>query len=164
MDMLRVQKIYEHPVYQMCVEKNRAAEETRIFCKHNMQHFLDVARLAYVFSLERNYKISKEEIYAAALLHDIGKWQQYAEKIPHEQASAVLAEEILKDTGFTENESERILTAIREHRKRNTGIYGQHPLAEVLYDADKCSRACYACPAEKECNWSEEKKNLKITW
>lgn len=164
MNMSRVQRIYEHPVYRECVEKNCKAEETRIFCRHNMQHFLDVARLAYILNLEKNYKIAKEEIYAAALLHDIGKWQQYAEKIPHEQASAVLAEKILEDTGFEEAERERILVAIREHRRENKDIYGQNPLAEVLYYADKISRACYACPAESECNWSEEKKNMQITW
>ena len=32
------------------------------------------------------------------------------------------------------------------------------------YDADKISRVCYACPAEKDCNWSREKKNQKIIW
>ena len=37
-------------------------------------------------------------------------------------------------------------------------------LAEILYDADKISRACYTCPAEKDCNWSGEKKNQKIIW
>ena len=31
-------------------------------------------------------------------------------------------------------------------------------LAEILYDADKISRACYTCPAEKDCNWSGEKE------
>lgn len=163
----RVQMIYRHPVFQGCLEKNREAEEMRIFCVHDMKHFLDVARLAYIFSLERGYELAKEEIYAASFLHDIGKWRQYKEKIPHEQASAEFAEEILKDTGFAEAERERILEAILKHRgesKEAANGSRKAQLAQVLYDADKISRTCYACPAEKECNWSEEKKNHKITW
>lgn len=173
-NLSRVQKIYGHPLFQECLAKNRAAEETRIFCKHDMTHFLDVARLAYIFTMERGYGIAKEEIYAAALLHDIGKWRQHTEKVPHELVSAELAEVILRDTGFTEGEQKRILGAILEHRGKKTVCRNEEaeieeggrgePLAEVLYDADKISRACYACPAGKECNWSGEKKNLGITW
>lgn len=39
----------------------------------------------------------------------------------------------------------------------------RNPLAELLYDADKLSRACYACELEL-CGWSEEKKNHNIVW
>lgn len=158
----RVQKIYEHPLFRECLEKNRRAEETRRFCKHDMAHFLDVARLAYILSMERGWEVPKEQIYAAALLHDIGKWQQYEAGVPHEEAGAFLAEEILGDTGFSGAEREQILSAIRRHRKRD-GAEAE-PLAALLYDADKLSRACYACPAEPECNWSREKKNLGIGW
>ena len=42
-----------------------------------MGHLLDVARLAWIFNLEANQEISKERIYAAALLHDIGRHIQY---------------------------------------------------------------------------------------
>lgn len=167
--MERVQAIYRHPYFQKCLEKNQKAEETRIFCKHHLEHFLDVARLAYIFSMERGYPIQKEEIYAAGLLHDIGKWQQYSDGTPHEKASADIGEKILRETGFEEAERRRILTAILSHRKNRMesdtaeSMAGKQ-LAEVLYDADKLSRACYLCPAEGECNWSEEKKNLNIIW
>ena len=185
----RVQAVYAHPLFRECLDKNRAAEETRAFCVHDMNHFLDVARLAYIFSLERGYKLAKEEIYGAALLHDIGKWRQYTEQVPHEQAGAEIAEKILRETGFTEEERGRMLGAILEHRgkmgpketspeemnPKEMNPKGMNPkekvpkdkkrcLAEVLYDGDKISRACYACSVEKECNWSEEKKNLGITW
>lgn len=66
-----------------------------------MNHFLDVARLMYIFSMERGYAFGKEEIYATALLHDIGKWQQYKAGVPHEIASAEVAKRILEETGFT---------------------------------------------------------------
>ena len=29
--------------------------------------------------------------------------------------------------------------------------------------ADKLSRACFACEAEGQCDWSSNKKNLKLT-
>lgn len=163
--MERVHKVYEHPLFRKCLEKNQEAEKERVFCRHDMTHYIDVARLSYIFSLERGYIISKEEIYAAALLHDIGKWKQYKDGTPHEKASALLAEEILQEAGFSEEENVRILGAILCHRisdEKKKKENGQ--LAEILYDADKISRACYACPAEKECNWAEDKKNRKIIW
>lgn len=158
--MERVWKIVTHPLYVQNIEKNRKVEEERIFCKHDMNHFMNVARLAYIFKLERNYKVSKEEIYITAMLHDIGKWKQYLEGIPHEAASAEIAKEILDDIGFSETEKEQIVRAILAHRKGG----GEGELAEVIYDADKLSRDCFSCMAEEACNWSEEKKNKKILW
>ena len=38
-----------------------------------MRHFLDVARLAWIAGLEQGLGLDKEIVYAAALLHDIGK-------------------------------------------------------------------------------------------
>ena len=88
--------------------------------------------------------------------------------MPHEQASAGIAEGILTDTGYGKEEKERILTAILNHRRKAqvqlSVKTGSDLLSEVLYDADKISRSCYACPAEKECNWNKEKKNLEILW
>ncbi len=166
--MQRVGKIYEHPLFKEGLAENEEAERERKFCHHDMIHFLDVARLMYLFSMERGYGIGKEEIYAAALLHDIGKWQQYKAGIPHEIASAEIAKRILEETGFTKAESDRILFAILSHRGKSENEReaeeAKLQFAEILYDADKISRACYACPAEKECNWNEEKKNRKIIW
>ena len=166
--MQRVWKIYEHPLFEEGLAKNKEAEKERKFCHHDMNHFLDVGRLMYIFSMERGYALGKEEIYAAALLHDIGKWQQYKAGVPHEIASAEIAKRILEETGFTKVESDRILFAILSHRGKaeETEDAGQdkRQFAELLYDADKISRVCYACPAEKDCNWSREKKNQKIIW
>lgn len=41
-----------------------------------MEHFLDVARLMYIYNLEDQAGFSKEMIYAAGLLHDIGRYEQ----------------------------------------------------------------------------------------
>ena len=71
--MNRVDLILEHPKYQEYLDKIKQAEEKRIFCLHNMNHFLDVARIAYIMNLEEELGIAKEIIYATALLHDIGR-------------------------------------------------------------------------------------------
>ena len=71
--MERVNKILNHHCYIDNLKKNSEAEKKRVFCMHNLQHFLDVARIGYIMALERNISIEKEVIYVAALLHDIGK-------------------------------------------------------------------------------------------
>ena len=48
-------------------------EEERIFCIHDIEHCLDVARISYILALENDIKIDKDIVYGAALLHDIGR-------------------------------------------------------------------------------------------
>ena len=74
--------ILHNPRYRECVEKNRKYEEERIFCRHDMSHFLDVARLSWIENLEKGLGIEKELIYAAALLHDCGRFRQYEDGTP----------------------------------------------------------------------------------
>lgn len=159
--MDRINQICAHPRWKECVEIIRVLEQDRIFCRHDTTHFLDVARIAYIENLENGLGLAKEEIYAAALLHDIGRHLQYTKGIPHEQASAMEAEGILKDCGFAKEERERILGAILQHRAQETGT--ADGLAGLIYRADKTSRACLFCAACQECNWSAEKKNLTLT-
>ena len=45
--MKRVNLIYRHPLYQKKYNALQKAEEHRKFCNHTLEHFLDVARLAY---------------------------------------------------------------------------------------------------------------------
>ena len=84
--MERVNKICGHPVWKWHMERLAEYEKDRIFCRHGIEHLLDVARIAYIENLEKNSGISKEIIYGAALLHDIGRYLQYTEGIPHEKA------------------------------------------------------------------------------
>ncbi len=160
--MERVNRILENKKYRDYLQKNKAAEEGRIFCCHNMEHFLDVARIAYILCLEEKLAVSKEKIYAAALLHDIGRHVQYMDGTPHEKASALLAEDILRECDFVKSERNEILQAIREHR--NAEIVTDNGLAGLLYKADKASRACFSCKAEHLCNWRAEKKNLQVKY
>ncbi|MBD5552001.1 MAG: HD domain-containing protein [Lachnospiraceae bacterium] len=160
--MERVNKILNHDLYKLYRKKNETAEENRHFCRHDMGHFLDVARLAMIFNLQLGLSIAEETIYAAALLHDIGRWKQYEDGTPHEKASAALAPEILSDCGFMEEESGQILSAILNHR--NAAVGQEHTLDGILYRADKMSRSCFCCEAEKECDWKGDKKNLVLRY
>ena len=161
--MERVNAILVHPLYQKYYRRLEKLEQGRIFCRHQMPHLLDVARIAYITSLEHNMGLEKELVYAAAILHDIGKCAQYEEGIPHEQAGEQFAAEILaalpEDHAFSGEEKKRILTAIRGHRKLREN---PEPLEWLLYTGDKASRMCFTCPAEGECDWSTEKKNMEI--
>lgn len=158
--MERVNRICAHPVWKEQIAQLKELEKDRVFCKHGIEHLLDVARIAYIQNLENGCNIEKELIYAAALLHDIGRSQQYTLGIPHEKAGSVLAERILEECGFCLQEQEKILTAISSHRAEQDS--NKKNLSQLLYWADKKSRMCGFCPAFKECNWSEEKKNHLI--
>lgn len=155
--MENVDRIIHHPLFRSSMKKIREYEENREFCCHGIEHSLDVARMAYIDNLEQNLGFSKEIIYAAALLHDIGRWQQYEENIPHEEAGAVLASVILKDTSFNADEIAQILEAIGNHREKQIEAFSQ-----LLYRADKQSRICWLCEAQDACYWPDEKKNRTI--
>lgn len=146
--MDRIDRILNHTEYKSNLNKIIELEKERIYCRHNLQHFLDVARVAYIIALEKNLKVEKEMIYAAALLHDIGKWKQYTEGVDHADASAEMAAEILEDCLFSEEESIMILEAIKKHRG---GKDLRTPLDHLLYEADKQSRLCIDCSSIKNC-------------
>ena len=93
--MDRVNAILKHKTYRKYYDQIEKIEKDRIFCRHQMPHLLDVARIAYITNLERNLGYDREVIYAAAILHDIGKSFQYEERIPHEIAGEKVASEIL---------------------------------------------------------------------
>lgn len=160
--MDRINKILNHDLYRTYMEQNEQAEADRRFCRHNIGHLLDVARIGMLYNLEEDYGLSKDLVYGAALLHDIGRFRQYEDGTPHELASAELAPGILKDSGFDDKESAVIIEAIRNHR--NASIKDKRDLNGLLYRADKASRACYVCHVAKECNWSNRKKNQDLIW
>ena len=160
--MKRIDKILKHDLFLKFLEKTYEYEKDRRFCRHNMEHFLSVARIAQILNLKRKLKIDKAYVYAAALLHDIGRFKQYEDGTPHEKVSAALAPAILGDCGFGEKEIELIVEAIRNHR--NSAIEKERSLRGILYRADKLSRSCFACEMEPECNWKNEKKNLKLRY
>lgn len=156
----RVNAICRHPLWQTSRKRIEELEQDRVFCRHDVIHFLDVARLAWIENLEQQLGLEKEHVYAAALLHDIGRHLQYEQGIPHEKGSVMLAGQILRDCGFSDAECLEICDAIAGHRAKKTGEAGG--LAGALYRADKASRMCLFCAADAECNWPEEKKNREV--
>ena len=158
--MERVNQILENELYQKCYKKIEKCEKKREFCRHNMVHFMDVARIAYIYNLEEQLHIKKDVVYATALLHDIGRFKQYEDKTPHEKASLKYAPTILEESGYSKEESKVILEAIAQHR--NKEVAKEHSFRGIFYRADKASRACFSCKSESECNWKNEKKNLEL--
>lgn len=159
--MERPERIRNHPVFIEEMARIARLEKNRKYCGHGIQHLLDVARTSWILTLENHYPISKDVVYAAALLHDIGKGRQYEDGTPHHLASAELAEPVLKDCGYTQEEIKPILHAIKLHRKPADE---EDPLVRVLYIADKKTRLCFACEAQEDCNWPIEKKNLRLIY
>ena len=160
--MNKINKILNHDLFIECYKKIERCEENREFCHHDMAHFLDVARLASIFNERYHLGIYKELIYGTALLHDIGRFIQYEDGTPHEIASAKIAPSILRDCGYSEKEISYIIEAIKNHR--NVKVMDQDTLSGIIYRADKMSRSCFACKAEKKCDWKEDKKNLHLQW
>lgn len=157
--MDKINEIFLNDKYVKLLNELNELEENRVFCKHGIEHFLDVARIAYIKVLENNLSYSKEVIYAIALLHDIGRVLEYKANIPHHEASVIEAEDILSQTTYSTEEIGEIIKAISMHRKE-----ADDELAKIIYESDKQSRNCFSCKSEKECYWSKEKKNFNITY
>ncbi len=160
--MKRIDQIMAHPIFAYHLCKIEEAEENRIFCRHGISHLLDVARIMYIEVLERKIEIKKDVIYATALLHDIGRYEQYEKQIPHQEAGAQIATVILKECGYETEEIAAIADAIYSHREKETDG-DPDSLKSLLYQADKHSRNCFTCKATKECYWKEEKRNRTIS-
>ena len=123
--MERVRRLYELPRYQEELKAIARAEVSREFCGHTLEHFLDVARLMYIRSLEEGEIVNREVIYAAALLHDLGRGMQYREGIPHQEAGVLLARELLPACRFDEGRSSlplEVTAGSRRGRSRWPGI------------------------------------------
>ena len=156
--MSRIDRIIQNPQYVDTLKRLQVLETDRIFCRHDISHFMSVARLMWIEVLEQQLPVDREVVYAAALLHDIGRVAQMEHGIPHEQASAEFAQQILPDAGFNEEELNEVTAAILSHRKDCS----VSELGKILYQADKRSRDCWCCSASNLCNWPEEKKNKGI--
>lgn len=158
--MERINKIIENPLYRTAMHNTELAETDRKYCLHGFEHSADVARIGYIISLEQGMDIKKDIIYAAALLHDAGRFSQYENGMPHHEASAELAKEILPQCGFSAQETADIVDAIIRHR-RNTA---KSRLGELLQKADKLSRTCFRCKARDGCKWHISEMNMEITY
>lgn len=150
-------RIIENDLFKKTMKTIEEKEKNRIFCRHSIDHCLDVARIAYILTLENNLNINKDIIYSAALLHDTGR---AFDDRDHDIKGAELAEKILIQCGYINNITE-IKNAILNHRKSSASL---NNLSDILSKADKLSRRCFDCKAKQKCYWSEERRNKDIKY
>lgn len=146
--------------YQGYLQDLHGYEKERIFCKHDLQHFIDVGRIFYIKILEEGLTYSKDLAYTTALLHDIGRVREHEDGVDHREASLAIAKELLPLTDFSQEEQDIALEAIAHHGKESS----QNPFVALFYQADKLSRLCFQCPAWDPCYWSLEKKNHHLKY
>ncbi|MEA1960117.1 MAG: HD domain-containing protein [Bacillota bacterium] len=157
----RIELLLKDALYTDYIERNTQEEEGMVYCQHDLHHHIDVARIAYILVLEHNdfnYFVkeanlssklaAKEIIYAAGLLHDIGKWKEYQSGADHAAFGARLAHDILPRVFFNPNEIEIICRAIYEHRNISKDMSF---LGERIHRADNLSRVCSQCDQHHHC-------------
>jgi HD superfamily phosphodiesterase len=148
--MDRVRNLTADQDYRRYLAETEKREVDRLFCRHDFSHLLDVARIAWILCLEQGKDIARYVVYAAALLHDIGRFMQYDNPaVDHALASAELAGPLLDRHGFAEEETVFIREAIACHRLPPKQV--EHPLGRILAEADDLSRRCVDCHAREGC-------------
>ncbi|WWU67717.1 HD domain-containing protein [Clostridium baratii] len=158
--MDKINEILRNDIFKINMKKLEKLEENREFCRHGINHSLDVARIAYILTLENRLDYSKEIIYAIALLHDIGRVMQYENGVSHHEGSVILAEEILKNTSYDDEEISIIIDAIKNHRNKENAS----EINKLIFKSDKLSRNCFICKSYDECYWDSNKKNNIINY
>lgn len=170
--MTKIDRLLTDEHFQTAIKNLERLEKDRVFCRHGLNHCLDVARIACILSMEEHLDVPKELIYGAALIHDLGRSEEYVSGEPHDIASVKIGRPLLLASGFSEGETDGICRAIAAHRKHGgcDAKYGERnakhdecdALSALLYRADKLSRPCFLCSASEECYWDEAKKNKTI--
>ncbi len=161
------ERVFEHSTYQKRLKELEAFEENRNFCKHDLEHFREVGRIATSVARENGLQMSSDLIMTASLLHDMGRVEQYKQGISHAEASVAFAREILLSLLVDENEIQCICDAIGKHSRRQCAskrfcdVNQLQTLGELLSYADQFSRKCYACSAIMDCKWKNEEKILR---
>lgn len=159
--MDRLNRIIGNETYVKHLHNIEELEKERIFCRHTMEHFLNVARIATILAIDEGAEIDRELIYAAGLLHDIGRDEQYENGVPHEIASARLAEAIMKEAGYDENMTQGVIRAILSHRDKDNDESDM--LSSVIKRADKLSRQCFWCSAADKCHKKPSGRNETLS-
>ena len=152
-------KILKEPDYLNIISMLNEIEKDRIFCKHDIEHFISVARICCIMCAEKGLSVDADIIYSASLLHDIGRIVEYKTGNPHEIAGKYIAEKILLKTGCSEIFRKTVIDIISNHR---TPDKEDLSLKKIFYLADKKSRCCFFCKAKDKCYWDDEKKNMNI--
>ena len=157
-EMQRIRPILQDREFLALLKEIEYLERDRIYCRHGLPHLLDTARIAAILAADRKADCPRDVIYAAALLHDIGRAAQYQQNVPHAQAGAEIAARILQRTEFTQDEQAEILTAIGGHQSDAA----ENSLTQLIHEADHRCRMCFACAAQDTCKWTMEERNRTV--
>lgn len=160
--LIHTNRLLQLPAYREALSILDDLEKNRAFCKHHLSHFLDVARIARILVLERGLAFDLDDIYVAALLHDLGRIAQYRDGIPHHIAGEKIATDFLEDIAFPANKRGLLLKAISAHGAETEN--SPDSFAAILQEADHLSRPCLMCPASEACYWPETEKNTVLTY
>ena len=128
--MPRLDAIWADEVYQREYRRLEELEQTRVFCRHGIRHLMDTARIMWALNLERACGLSQDVVYAAALLHDIGKALDHEIEGSHVQIGVEVARK------YKENPA--VIHAIEAH---HGDVEPKTPLAFIVMAADAISAA-----------------------
>lgn len=160
----QIQGLLQHPIYRARLTHLEELEKERIYCGHDLEHFLRVGHIAEQVVEKNQLSLPAEAIWGAALLHDMGRVEQYQQGISHDKASVAFAREILFSLKWDDEVIDMICEAVGAHSHRKNvkdrweKMTELSSLGEVLSFADHFSRKCYCCQAADSCKWSEHEK------
>ncbi|MDD6193938.1 MAG: HD domain-containing protein [Lachnospiraceae bacterium] len=164
----QIDRLLQHPIYRARLECLQELEQDRIYCGHNLEHFMAVGRIAEQVAAANRLLLSKEVIWGAALLHDMGRVEQYQQGISHEKASEAFAREILFSLNWEASDIDVVCEAVSSHGHRQCAqdrwerMSELVSLTEVISFADQFSRKCYQCTVADTCKWTEEEKIKRV--
>ena len=164
-----VQKRLERlETYQDRLRRLQQIEKNRAFCRHDLAHMEKCAEIGQWMKRENGLAYSDGTILLCALLHGLGRVEEYESGADHRMASAELADGLLRELEVSEEERRKILRAIRSHGRRKDAArmwYARkriRTLEGLLRFSDQFSRPCYRCRARRECKWREDEKIPRI--
>ena len=104
---------------------------------HGFDHIERVYRMAEKLAVLEGADL--EIVHAAALLHDSrGSDPNSGERLSHHEASALFAEQVLREEGWPEERIKAVQHCILAHRYRGDAENAPQTIeAKVLFDADK---------------------------
>lgn len=173
MKMKYVNKLLAHPEFVRIQDEIKNWERERIYCHHEMEHVLDVCRIAWVMYLEAHAREAmedavlqemKERFYIAGLLHDIGRACQYETGEHHSAAGSVIAKRILAEIGYPEAWSGEAVQIVGAHHGRTEFDGDCDSIGYYIQKADHLSRNCFLCDAADSCKWKKQERNETITY
>lgn len=159
--MKRIGLLLQDSLYNEYLQRNVLEEMEHQFCRHDINHLFAVAQMTFSLMLNNNdgeifleetgtdsQAAAKEVIYAAGLLHDIGKWKEYRDGEDSAACSARLSRAILPRALFTPDEIAIICRAIGEQRNISKDM---SLLGEKLYRGNNLARINSECRCNEEC-------------